>query len=99
MPVLQAFIQTTDDPIEVRVQDKSLVEDMALILYEGSRQLDVVQMNASADEEHATPTPEGPQPGVFPGPGWHDNWDTTGTCHFFVIPNGEQDTIAPFYLV
>ena len=69
---------------------------MALVLYEGSRQLDVAWMNASADEEHAMPTPEGPQPGVFPGPGWRNNWDTTRTHHFFVIPDGEQNTIAPF---
>ena len=69
---------------------------MALVLYESSCQLDIAHMNTSADEEHATPTPEGPQPGVFPGPGWHENWVMTGTCHFFIIPNGEQDTIAPF---
>ena len=69
---------------------------MALVLYEGSRQLDVARMNASAEEEHATLTPDGPQPGVFPGPGWCDNWDATGTRHFFVIPDSEQDTIAPF---
>ena len=59
-PVLQAFIQMTDDPIEARVQDEGLVENMALVLYEGSHQLDVAYMNASAEEEHATPTPDGP---------------------------------------
>ena len=96
VPVLQAFIQPTEDPVESRVQDETLVEDMALVLYKGSRQLDVARMNASAYEEHMTPTPEGPQPGVFPGPGWQDNWDATGTRHFFVIPDSEQDTIAPF---
>ena len=69
---------------------------MALILYEGSRQLDVTHMNALADEEHATPTLEGPRPEVFPGPGWCNNWDATGTRHFFVIPNGKQETITPF---
>ena len=72
--------------------------NMALVLYEGSRQLDIAHMNASADAEHTTPMPEGPRPSIFPGPGWHDNWDTTGTRHFFVIPDGEQDTIAPFIL-
>ena len=95
-PVLQAFIQTTDDPVEARVQDENLVKDMALVLYEGSRQLDIAHMNTSAEEEHATPTPDGPQPGVFPGPSWRDNWDAMGTRHFFVIPDREQDTIAPF---
>ena len=69
---------------------------MALVLYEGSRQLDVAWMNAAADEEHATPTPHGPQPGRFPGPEWRDNWDATGTQHFFVIPDREEDVIAPF---
>ena len=96
IPILQAFIQTADDPVETQVQDKALIENMALVLYEGSRQLDVARMNALADKEHATLTPEGPQPGVFPGPGWCDNWDATGTCHFFVIPDGKQDTITPF---
>ena len=96
IPILQAFIQTVNDPIKTQVQDKSLVKDMALVLYESSRQLNVAHMNVSADEEHATPTPEGPQPGRFPGPGWQDNWDATSTHHFFVIPNREQDTIAPF---
>ena len=95
-PILQAFIQAADDPIETRVQDKTLVEDMALVLYESSHQLDIAHMNASDNEEHATPTLEGPQPSVFPGPRWHDNWDATGTRHFFVIPDGKQDTIAPF---
>ena len=95
-PVLQAFIQTTNNPIEARVQDEGLVENMALVLYKGSRQLDVTQMNTAADEEHTTPTPHRPQPGRFPGPGWRDNWDTTGTQHFFVIPDREEDVIAPF---
>ena len=60
VPVLQAFIQTEDDPIETQIQDEALIENMALVLYEGSCQLDVTRMNASADEEHATLTPEGP---------------------------------------
>ena len=95
-PILQAFIQTVDDPVEAQVLDEALVENMALVLYKGSRQLDITRMNASTDEEHTTLMPEGPQPGVFPSPGWRDNWDATGTCHFFVIPNSEQDSIAPF---
>ena len=95
-PVLQASIQTADNPIEARVQDEALIKNMALVLYEGSRQLDVAHMNVAADAEHATPTPQGPQPSRFPGPGWCDNWDATGTRHFFVIPDGEQDTITPF---
>ena len=65
VPVLQAFIEATDDPVEARIGDTNLVQDMALVLYKGSHQLDVTRMNASADEEHTTPTPDGPQPGVL----------------------------------
>ena len=49
-----------------------------------------------ADAEKHTSSPTGPQPGIFPGPGWKDNFDTVGTHHFFVIPDGEEDVIAPF---
>lgn len=48
-PILQAFIETMDDPVEAQVMDTNLVQDMALVLYEGSRQPDVARMNASAD--------------------------------------------------
>ena len=96
VPVLQAFIQTVDDPVESQIQDESLVEDMVLVLYEGSHQLDVARMNAKANEEHATPTPSGLQPDVFPGPGWIDNWTEAGTRHFFIIAHGEEECIAPF---
>ena len=58
--------------------------------------MDVARMNGSADEEHATPMPTGPQPDVFPGPGWMDNWTETGTRHFFLIPHREEVCIAPF---
>ena len=95
-PVLQAFIEAVDDPIEACIGDANLVQDMALVLYKGSRQMDVAQMNAKADEEHATPTPSGPQPNVFPGPGWLDNWTKTGMRHFFLIPHGKEVCIAPF---
>ena len=96
VPVLQAFIETVDDLIEACIRDTNLVHDMALVLYEGSQQMDVAQMNAIADEEYATPMPTGPQPDVFPGPGWMDNWTETGTRHFFLIPHGKEVCIAPF---
>ena len=51
-------------------------------------------MDANAKEQ--TPSPNGPQPDVFPGPGWKNNFDAIRTHHFFVIPNGEEDIIAPF---
>jgi len=50
----------------------------------------------NADAEGCTPSPTGPQPGVFPGLGWQDNFDAIGTRHFFIIPDGDQDVIAPF---
>jgi len=49
-----------------------------------------------ANAEGRTPSPTGPQLGVLPGPGWKDNFDTVGTRHFFVIPDGDKDIIAPF---
>jgi len=49
-----------------------------------------------ANTEEHTPSPTGPQPGVFPGPGWKNNFDAVGTRHFFVIPDGDEDVIAPF---
>ena len=69
---------------------------MAMILYHrAERQVqDIEAMNA--DAEGQTPSPDGPQPGVFPGPGWKDNFMVTRTHHFFVIPDGDEDVIAPF---
>jgi len=49
-----------------------------------------------ADAEGRTPSPTSPQPGVLPGPGWKDNFNAVGTRHFFVIPDGDEDVIAPF---
>jgi len=69
---------------------------MAVVLYQ---QAEVKLLEAKvmdADAEGCTPSPTGPQPGIFPGPGWKDNFDAVGTCHFFVIPNGDKDVIAPF---
>ena len=69
---------------------------MAMVLYHHAerRTLNIEAMNAAAEEQ--TPSPTGPQPGIFPGPGWKDNFTATRTRHFFVIPNGEEDVIAPF---
>ena len=36
VPVLQAFIEAVEDPVEARVGDANLVHDMALVLYKGS---------------------------------------------------------------
>ena len=81
---------------EVHSRSPSPVSSMAVVLYEQSeaKMLDVQAMNAEAEEQ--TPSPSGPQPGVHPGPGWLDNFMTMGTRHFFVIPDGDEDVIAPF---
>jgi len=69
---------------------------MAVVLYQQA-EANVLKVKAmDADTEGHTPSPTGPQPGVLPGPGWKDNFDAIGTCHFFVIPNGNEDVIAPF---
>jgi len=67
-----------------------------MILYQQAKtnKLEVKAMDA--DAEKRTPSPTGPQPGVLPGPRWKDNFDAIGTRHFFVIPDGEEDVIAPF---
>ena len=89
-PVEEAFIE------DLPSHSPSPVPSMAMVLYHRAQrqELDVEAMNAEAEEQ--TPGPNGPQPGVYPGPGWKDNFTTTGTRHFFVIPDGDEDVIAPF---
>ena len=88
--LIPAFIE------EVPSHSPLPVSPMAMVLYEQTeaRMLDVKAINAEAEEQ--TPSPSGPQPGVHPGPRWSDNFTTTGTRHFFVIPDGDEDVIAPF---
>jgi len=89
-PVIPAFIE------DVPSCSPSPVSPMAMILYHQT-EVKVLEAKAmDADTERHTPSPTGPQPGVFPGPGWRDNFDAVGTHHFFVIPNGDEDVIAPF---
>ena len=89
-PVIPIFIE------EIPSCSPSPISLMAVVLYQQAEtnQLESKAMDANA--ERRTPSPNGPQPGVWPGPGWKDNFDTVGTCHFFVIPNGEEVVIAPF---
>jgi len=69
---------------------------MAMISYQQAKTntLETKAMDTNAEE--CTPSPTSPQPGIFPGPGWKDNFNATGAHHFFVIPNGKEDVIAPF---
>ena len=49
-------------------------------------------------EEGRTPTPNGPRPGVHPGPGWAKNCEDRGINYIFLIPTDppQQYEIAPF---
>ena len=90
LPIIPAFIE------EVMSHSPSPMSPMAMVLYQ---QAETNALEAKAMDTEAggrTPSPNSPQPGVLPGPGWKDNFTTTGTCHFFVIPDGDEDVIAPF---
>jgi len=67
-----------------------------MVLYQQAEAKVLEAKAMDADVEGRTPSPTGPQLGVFPGPGWKDNFDAIGTRHFFVIPDGDEDVIAPF---
>jgi len=89
-PVIPAFIKA------VPSRSPSSISPMAMVLYQQAETNTLEAKAMDADVEGRTPSPNGPQPGVHPGPGWKDNFDTTSTRHFFVIPDGEEDVIAPF---
>jgi len=89
-PVIPAFIE------DVPSRSPSPVSPMAIVLYQQA-EVKILEAKAmDADTEGRTPSPTGPQPGMFPGPGWKDNFDAVGMRHFFVIPDGDEDVIAPF---
>ena len=74
----------------------SPISPMAMVLYQQAKTQSIELKAMDTDAEGQTPSSNGPQPGVLPGPGWKDNFTKTGTCHFFVIPDGEEDVIIPF---
>jgi len=80
-PVIPAFIE------EVASRSPSPVLSMAMILCQQTETNEIESKAMDMDAKGCTPSPNGSQPGVFPGPGWKDNFTTSGTCHFFVIPN------------
>jgi len=90
LPVIPAFIK------DVLSCSPSPISPMAMVLYQQAKTNALEAKAMDTDAEGWTPSPNGPQPGVHPGPGWKDNFDTIGTRHFFVIPDGEEDVIAPF---
>ena len=61
----------------------------------------VARITREEDEERRTPTPDGPQPGVHPGPGWGKNCEEEGINYIFLIPTGSYPTyeIAPFVTI
>jgi len=89
-PVIPAFIE------EVPSCSPSPISPMAVVLYQQAEANELTAKTMDADAEGRTPSPTGPQPGVLPGPGWKDNFDSVGTRHFFIIPDGDKDVIAPF---
>jgi len=90
LPVIPAFIEDVPSP------SPSPISPMAVVLYQQAEAKTLKAKAMDADTEGRTPSPTGPQPGVFPGPGWKDNFDAIGMHHFFVIPDGDEDVIAPF---
>jgi len=90
LPVIPAFIE------EVPSCSPSPISPMAIVLYQQTEANILTAKTMDADAEGRTPSPTSPQPGVLPGPGWKDNFDAVGMCHFFVIPDGNEDIIAPF---
>jgi len=90
LPVIPAFIE------DVPSCSPSPISPMAMVLYQQAKTNTLEAKAMNTDAEKQTPSPKGPQPGIHPGPGWQDNFNATGTCHFFVILDGEEDVIAPF---
>jgi len=88
--VIPAFIE------EVPSRSPSPVSPMAVVLYQQAEANTLKTEAMNVEAEGRTPSPTGPQPGVLPGLGWKDNFDAVGIRHFFVIPNGDEDIIAPF---
>ena len=69
---------------------------MAVILYNKLTTQEALTKARDADTKRQTPSPTGPQPGIHLGPGWMENWMETNTHHYFVIPDSNEDIIAPF---
>ena len=89
-PVIPAFIE------DVPSCSPSPISPMAMVLYQQAETNTLEAKAMDADAEKCTPSPTGSQLGVLPGPGWKDNFNAVGMRYFFVIPDGEEDVIAPF---
>ena len=78
------------------ILDGTDYEELAMVLYCQVSDQDKKIAAMEADKENQAPSPTNPQPSTHPSLGWQDNFNATGTCHLFVIPNGDEDIIAPF---
>jgi len=78
------------------LDDTTDYEELAMILYRQVSDQDATIKRLEENKENQAPTSKDPQPSTHPGPGWEDNFNTTGTRHLFVILLGDEDVIAPF---
>ena len=87
-PFLQA------DPLDAAPPFKQVVN--ALVQRDVDDQ--IARIAREEAEEGRTPTPNGPQPGVHPRPGWAKNCEDHGVNYIFLIPTDppQQFEIAPF---
>ena len=101
-PITSAANSTYDSPTEaafikdITSHSPSPISPLAVVLYQQTEIQEIKMNTMKINAEGQTPSPDGPQPGILPSPGWQDNFTPTGTCHFFVIPDSEEDVIAPF---
>jgi len=89
------FIQA--DPLEAAPPFEHIVNTLV------QRDVDaqVARITREEEEEGRMPTPDGPQPGVHPGPGWAHNCEDAGINYIFLIPTDplQQFEIAPFITI
>jgi len=71
-------------------------EELAMVLYRQILNQEEKIAALEADKENLVPSSADPQPSTHSSPGWQDNFNMTGTCHLFVIPEGDNNIITPF---
>jgi len=76
--------------------DTTDYKELAMVLYRQVSDQDATIKELLEDKENQAPSPTTPQPSTHPGPGWQDNFNSTGTRHIFVIPLGDEDIIVLF---
>jgi len=73
-------------------------EQIVNVLVQRDVDAQVARITREEEEEGRTPTPNGPRPGVHPGPGWAKNCEDHGVNYIFLIPTDppQRYEIAPF---